>query len=65
MHNCLSNQTTPNNIKEITKKIFNFSKYTIFEEELTKIYKNRNLVFTVKDRIAYLIQTKSVIKYVS
>ena len=45
--------------------MFNLSRYTVFEEELTKIYKDRNQVFTVKDRIARLIQTKSVTKYIS
>ena len=44
--------------------MFDLGRYIVFEEKLTKMYGDRNPVFTVEDRIARLIQTKSVTKYV-
>ena len=64
VYDYLFNQTTSNDIKEITRKMFNLGRYIVFEEELTKMYGDRNPVFTVKDRMACLIQTKLVTKYV-
>ena len=54
VHDYLTNRASPDEIKLITKEMFDVGGYVVFKEELTKMYGNRNLVFTVEDHIARL-----------
>ncbi len=52
-------------MKKSTREMFGLGGYVTFEEELTKMYGDRNLVSTAEDKMARLVQTKSATEYVA